>query len=542
MCALPVLFLMVSQTPLVEASSSINARLVRDRRLYPDEYPWAYFKFGQTYRFVLARGTYTSELPPGGFDWTVSGADYWLVVDRITHDDEPEELGTNEEIAEICILGTGQITVTAAVGSTNGSFTMTFWRFDFTQDGPVERGETGTFTGTIVSGEASRWDWVSYFKDDDPEDPETEPIATVSDGTCEWSGAIVTDTRVFCTVKVINPYTSNTAYWPTCTTQAVIEATPRPGWNIIVHDVVHDGDADWQSQEEVTHFPELIHFLGFGNYTNNAPYWRQVLEPEDPEDPPVNLGHEIVIPIYTSRHLEDPSLELTFDNKCEQVADGGPDNGLWFNTDKAMYEIRRMSRFNQWIKPNAPKPGSPVPATYAPTYNYNNGAHDGYNYINWLDLNNTVAVDNHNCLCNNSVHTGNDTNRWDANVFHEENGYGGPNQKYLGHHIRVKTKVEQEPEEYDVIYRVEKHAGRTKDALRAANETVRQYVSLRPDEGPAQSGDESGVSLFRYTMGLHWFTTEAPEEHNFYGHLIVYLESIPGLGTPGWVARIGRLY
>jgi len=439
---------------------------------------------------------------------------YWDVTgDGIdSHTIVSEQTWGDFFLAEIDLIASetgGEVTVTCTVGplsqdagccppgavhrgdhsGAEGDVKFRLWHLDVDASESIVRATEGTFQGSVHGGvTVEKWDWVSYFSEDDPEDPETIPIATQEDGTSQWVGALVTATRVYCAVRVTNPYDANAA--KEAEKGALTDVTPRPGWNT---EVFYNGvvDSNWQSAEDA--FPEKPGFRAYGQNTNTALAYR-------------DANAIMVVPVYGDPQLFPDDYNI-FPNRVEEVA-SGPNEGLWYTKSQAIYGVNRVVRFNHWAGSGAGRPT--VPSQY-----------NGNDYENWLEVQ-KVALGGE-CSCADPGHHGGtwNTTRELANLQHEMYGpsSGGTetSRRKLGHQALIEDVYDapQQAEQADILARVEDNVARSLEGLRTKNEQDRAQVHS---------------ILYNATLDLHYPNLgSAPDRHNFWGQLVVWTN----YGVPG---------
>ncbi|MBI4558752.1 MAG: hypothetical protein HY706_14315 [Candidatus Hydrogenedentes bacterium] len=434
----------------------------------------------------------------------------------------------------IQIIGTSDVQTTEIEFSAHGQFTITF------SVGALPEGEcpeglehTGNHGGATNSTDIRIWELQSPLTASNPAPIRGDQVATSSvllggvnpittftlngqtyypynwkaeqvnvtgwtpaelhGSNTSWPGRLVASTTVRCTVNVQNPYAQNpNQEFSTDVATVAIQVQPRQGWHMPAPGTPVE-DLQWQNSE--TQFPEKradenYYFIAYGENTNNHDKYQEYAE-------------ITVFPVYGDNFYFPEDYEA-FDGVASLVTTG-PNMGLWYNINSALYKCDRKVRFNHWATPGAGKPS--VPSDY-----------NGYNYTNWLGL--QIHHYGDTCTCSNpSLHGGVGGNaRWRGSYNHETYGPpGSPNQRKLGHQAQIEDVFVSNPLGTDAVYKCEDNVAATKDALRINDEVERSAAS--------HVIWEAGISVDAVT-------SPDPAWHSFYGYMLFWVE--PQGDDPYW--------
>ncbi|MFA6241185.1 MAG: hypothetical protein WC655_09660 [Candidatus Hydrogenedentales bacterium] len=311
----------------------------------------------------------------------------------------------------------------------------------------------------------------------------------------QWSGKIVLDTWVKCTVRVKNPYAPDNIFLTQVDSAEVhVLPTPRPSWTTELPALESDSDAEWQTAP--TTYPQLFGFPGavegnefeaLGQNTNLMAAYR-------------NYSGVFFVPKYNSNN----DLKAQYAASIAQLVSDGPNLSLWYNRSKP-YTYARISRFNSWVKPGAGKPTR---------QQFNNIFTDaeyqvfsvhpiGGNWANWLGLQATVHGDN--CSCTNSAHDVPNV-RWIANKAHEEHG-SYQNSPY-GHENRQIYRISLPQRDADANFQSESQVAESLNSLRDSTE----YLSSAADNFVQDASKLLDLTVL----------TPDPNSHNFTGPLTTF--------------------
>lgn len=309
----------------------------------------------------------------------------------------------------------------------------------------------------------------------------------IENGSSSWSGKIVASTGILCWATVWNQcdLTNKKLAIGDVTIHPSIR---RPGWTTEVQ--LARTETDWLDNDELA-FPQV-------DWSDRVAGGKIVEVPTYGRNANARSGYEMaftemVVPIYSD------SVNYTADyNSFGSMRDeitSGPNMGLFYNTNNALYEVNRQILSNYWIKPTAGKPTIPAD-------------HSGNSYTNWLGV--FEAVKGADCKClDPGMHGGTGTGTYyRANLYHEGNGNpSSPNGRLIGHQSRLEDGYAAESRAIvDPVYRCDLLYDNTEDGLRGQNEGQRAAAS-------------ANLSIIQ---GSHAVINDNPAWHSFKGDIHIY--------------------
>ena len=309
----------------------------------------------------------------------------------------------------------GQYTLTANDLET---LPITVWRprIAFSQ---AERGASVTFTvgclgGVAMAAQNKAWRAYWSWESDPPADAYDVSGYTIpADGPrvvpdTTWAGTMVADnTLVLCNVYFVHPYIPAGQPGHIFLDTAGARYTPTPrDWTTQIDALQKDVEPD--RQDGSLGFPNWPDMVALGQNSNLLADFRQA-------------SSEVVRPIFTEQFPDWNAYSDEF--IIEQVGDGGPDHGLWYENLK-VYCTRRIRRFNYWMRPEVSAPQfDPLGnawyqkhGEWYPYAHYEIFIEYGGLYLrhNWVDLQHYDFGDHCTCDPRNPQHDVTDC-RWESN-------------------------------------------------------------------------------------------------------------------------------
>ncbi len=326
----------------------------------------------------------------------------------------------------------------------------------------------------------------------------------------EWTGPVVIDTEIMCTVTIAHPYKSPSNHIYSQDLQhtgqqspTLISVQPR-AWST-EPSFQSDAEPDWQHHPLYAFgFPMNRQPKNIDEYNNSDPqhysgewsdynpqngytlsYWAhgQNTNSDTAFNTHIGSSREVFTPIYDFQYC---TYEDFFDFVTEIVT--GPNEGCFYIDSQDLYVVDRISRYNYWTRPSAPTPSCvdvhPPPQNLAWCESWGDPEIDNYWMLQGIKFDSPACgmsfPGNSVCKCEEANCVSYGHSRWEGLKQHEEYGPNWPQDYRLGHQARIEWKIENSAyplEDVDAAFGVEDSVALDISTLRLKCELVRQHAS-----------------------------------------------------------------
>lgn len=308
-----------------------------------------------------------------------------------------------------------------------------------------------TNTATLIGASPHDFDWKSWVD---------SQIYTQNLGAgSSWSGEIVAYTSIVCQAKVVNAC-DITAYSYRIQSVYLSPTIRRPGWTMSAS--LDGQETNWLSsfdgafpQADTAKWNPPGALYAYGQNTNSLPPYKE-------------YSTTIVTPIYLPQSGLPDNFE-DFESTTSQII-SGPNIGFYYNDDPSFFAVKRLARFNHWIKFGVGHPAIPA------------NDKNGNPFTDWASL--LSAQKGPHCRCQYPAdHDGQLADaHYQANKRHETFGstYLGTQNAALGHQGLIEDAVENDdPLWFDAVYRCDLLYADSISSLLIADDNNRSYVTKK---------------------------------------------------------------